>query len=79
MRRWLLAGNGTCGGHVVTVPVTANGSPVCAVYVPVGPDSRHEPFALHVLDLSHDRIRTIHAYLDPSLFPQFGLPTVLVP
>jgi len=62
MRRCLLSGNGTCGGHVVAVPVTANGSPVCAVYV-----------------LSHHRIQAIHAYLDPGLFPQFGLPSLLVP
>jgi RNA polymerase sigma-70 factor (ECF subfamily) len=54
---------------------TANGSPAFAQYRPSGPGGRHEPWSLHVLALSGDRIGEFTMFLDTeTLFPLFGLP-----
>jgi RNA polymerase sigma-70 factor (ECF subfamily) len=44
-----------------------------AVYRPAGPSGPPEPFAIHVLEVSGGRIAAVHAFLDPGLFPVFGL------
>jgi RNA polymerase sigma-70 factor (ECF subfamily) len=71
IRRWLLDNEAECA-HERLVPVAANGSPAVAMYRP-GPWGTPEPFAIHVLDVSGGGIAGIHAFLDPSLFPVFGL------
>jgi RNA polymerase sigma-70 factor (ECF subfamily) len=54
---------------------SANGCPAFAQYRPSGPGGRHEPWALHVLQLSGDRIGEFTMFLDTeTLFPLFGLP-----
>ena len=56
----------------------ANGSPAFGQYRPSGPNGRHEPWALIVLEISDGRIRGINTFLDTEhLFPLFGLPDSL--
>jgi RNA polymerase sigma-70 factor (ECF subfamily) len=62
-------------GHDAVIPLAANGSPALAVYRP-GPSGGLEPFGIHVLEVADGRIAGILAFLDPGLFPVFGLPDV---
>ncbi len=62
------------GGRDRVIEVAANGCPALAVYRPAGPSGALEPFEIHVLEIAHGRVVTIHAFLDPGLFPVFGLP-----
>lgn len=65
-------------GDMRLVPLIANGQPAAAMYMRL-PETggRHVPFQLHVLDLGHDGISHVVAFLDTSLFAKFGLPEVL--
>ena len=57
------------------LPVAANGAPAFGQYRPSGPDGRHEPWALQVLDVADGRILGVHSFLDTARwFPLFGLP-----
>jgi RNA polymerase sigma-70 factor, ECF subfamily len=73
IRLWILASE-DCR-HDRFVPIAANGSPAVAIYQPSGPGGALRPFGLQVLEVTGDRIAAIHAFLDPSLFGAFGLPT----
>jgi len=73
IRLWILAGK-DCR-HARFVPIAANGSPAVAIYQPSGPGGALRPFGIQVLEVAGDRIAAIHAFLDPSLFGAFGLPT----
>jgi RNA polymerase sigma-70 factor, ECF subfamily len=74
IRRFLVAMEGE-GGHDRVIPVAANRSPAMAVYRPTGPSGALEPFGIQVLEVADGRIANIHAFLEPGLFPIFGLPT----
>ncbi len=74
IRRFLVAMEGE-GGRDRTIEVTANGCPALAVYRPARPTGVLEPFAIHVLEVVAGRIVAIYAFLDPTLFRVFGLPT----
>jgi RNA polymerase sigma-70 factor (ECF subfamily) len=76
LRAWWSGPGIECRGSRL-LPVTANSSPAFGQYRPSGPGGRHEPFALQVLELSGDRIIGITSFLDPRLFPLFGLPAHL--
>ncbi len=67
------------GGRDRVVEVAANGCPALAVYRPAGPAGALEPFEIHVLEIAGGRIAAIHAFLDPALFPVFGLPPTAEP
>ena len=75
VRRFLTAMEGECG-HDFVIPLAANGSPALAVYGPTGASRTLEPIGIQVLEVAYGRIAGIHAFLDPGLFPIFGLPTV---
>jgi RNA polymerase sigma-70 factor (ECF subfamily) len=62
------------GGRDRIIEIAANGCPALAVYRPVGSSGALEPFEIHVLEMADGRIAAIHAFLDPALFPVFGLP-----
>ena len=62
------------GAHDRVIEIAANGCPALAVYRPAGPSGALEPFEIHVLEIAGGRIAAIHAFLDPALFPVFGLP-----
>ncbi|MEO3886144.1 sigma-70 family RNA polymerase sigma factor [Nonomuraea sp. B5E05] len=61
------SGDAPCAGSRL-LPVRANGSPAFGQYL------NGEPFALVVLDVAGGRIASETTYLDPGLFPFFGLP-----
>jgi RNA polymerase sigma-70 factor, ECF subfamily len=75
IRGWWVEGQGRrCAGHVFR-PVAANGCPAFAIYR--SDDTGGAAFAIQVLELSGDRIGAIHTFIDPALFPLFGLPATL--
>ena len=51
----------------------ANGLPALAAYRRTE-SGEYAPNALHLLEIDGDRIATVTAFLDPSLFPSFELP-----
>ncbi|TDD25107.1 sigma-70 family RNA polymerase sigma factor [Nonomuraea diastatica] len=61
------SGDAPCAGSRL-LPARANGSPAFGQYL------NGEPFALVVLDVAGGRIAGETTYLDPGLFPFFGLP-----
>ncbi|TDD12552.1 sigma-70 family RNA polymerase sigma factor [Nonomuraea deserti] len=61
------SGDAPCAGSRL-LPARANGSPAFGQYL------NGEPFALVVLDVAGGRIASETTYLDPGLFPFFGLP-----
>ncbi|TDC10445.1 hypothetical protein E1267_04405 [Nonomuraea longispora] len=61
------SGQAPCQGSRL-LPVRANGSPAFGQYL------YGEPFALVVLDVAGGRIAGEATFLDPGLFPFFGLP-----
>jgi RNA polymerase sigma-70 factor (ECF subfamily) len=73
--QWLLGPGAGCRGSRL-LPTHANGAPAFAQYR-VDPLGGHSPFSLQVLEISDGRITGFHAFLDPHLFPAFGMPTHL--
>ncbi len=67
------------GGRDQVIEVAANGCPALAVYRSAGPSGALEPFEIHVLEIAGGRIVAIHAFLEPALFPVFGLPPTAAP
>jgi RNA polymerase sigma-70 factor (ECF subfamily) len=73
-RAWFLGPGAACRGSRL-IPVTANGLPAFGQYKPSGPNGRHEPWALQVLEIEDGCIIGFNAFLDTDrLFPLFGLP-----
>jgi RNA polymerase sigma-70 factor (ECF subfamily) len=72
-RKWLLGAGAGCRGSRF-VPVEANGSPAFAQWRPRESGTGFEPWAIHVLRVSDGRIGGIDFFVDPDLFPLFGLP-----
>ena len=72
---WFLGQGAGCRGSRL-LATSANGSPAFGSYR-IDPDGGHAPFALQVLDVDDGRIVGHHNFLDPELFPHFGLPTHL--
>jgi RNA polymerase sigma-70 factor (ECF subfamily) len=73
--RWLLGAGIGCRGSKL-IPVRANGCAGFGQYR-IDPEGGHAPWALQVIEVSGDRVSGFHAFLDPRLFPAFGLPTHL--
>jgi len=71
--RWMLGPGIGCRGSRC-VPLAANGTLAFAHYKPSGPGGRHEPWAIHVLEVYAGRVSAITVFLDTTLFPLFGLP-----
>lgn len=70
-RAWLVSDGRGCE-HARLVRTSANGGPAVALYGR-GADGSLVPAALHVLEWRRDRVTALHAFLDPGLFPLFGL------
>jgi RNA polymerase sigma-70 factor (ECF subfamily) len=64
-------------GRFRLVPTRANGLPALATYQRDADAGAFRPVSIQLLQLEHGRIREVHAFLDPSLFPRFGLPETL--
>ncbi len=54
----------------------ANGCAAFGSYKPTG-DGSYEPWALQVIEVSDGRISTLHHFIGPEIFEQFGLPARL--
>jgi RNA polymerase sigma-70 factor (ECF subfamily) len=70
-----LGAGAACRGSRL-LPLEVNGSPAFAQYKP-SPDGGHEPWSVQVLEISGGEVVHIHHFLDPRLFPRFGLPARL--
>jgi RNA polymerase sigma-70 factor (ECF subfamily) len=70
---WMTGPGAACEGSKL-IPIDVNGSPGFGQYRPSGPDGRHEPWSIHVLEIKGDRIAAITYFLDTKLFALFGLP-----
>lgn len=65
-----------CGGlHLM--PTAANRQPTFAVYEFSNADQRWNAHSIHVFTLEHDEISAMTLFLEPRLFPKFGLPQSL--
>jgi len=75
-RFWASPGPSRCADSRLT-PVEVNGLPGYAQYKPSADGTRHEAWALQVVQVGDDRIDRIDYFLDtPTVFPLFGLPLV---
>jgi RNA polymerase sigma-70 factor (ECF subfamily) len=74
--RWMLGVGSGCRGSRI-IQTSANGCPAVAQYR-VDPEGGYTPWALHVVEISGDRISRLNAFLDTAaIFPSFGLPAHL--
>jgi RNA polymerase sigma-70 factor (ECF subfamily) len=64
-------------GDMRLLPTTANGQPAAAMYMINHESGVHEPFQLHVLNISPEGVTHVVAFLDTTLFEKFGLPASL--
>jgi len=60
------------------VPTRANTQPAFGCYLPARETDVARAFALFVLTLERDQISAITWFADSSVFPQFGLPRLVV-
>ncbi|WP_200209034.1 sigma-70 family RNA polymerase sigma factor [Micromonospora coerulea] len=75
--RWLRGPGAGCRGSRL-VETTANGGPALAQYRP-DPAGGHRPFSIQLVTCSGGRITGLLHFLEPRLFPVFGLPSRLDP
>ncbi|MET7970696.1 sigma-70 family RNA polymerase sigma factor [Micromonospora sp. NPDC005305] len=75
--RWLRGPGAGCAGSRL-VRVAANGGPAVAQYR-VDPAGGHRAFSITVLECAGGRIARLTHFLEPRLFPRFGLPVRLDP
>jgi RNA polymerase sigma-70 factor, ECF subfamily len=73
LRKWLHGAGAGCRGSQFA-PVEASGAPAFAQWRPSEESGELEPWAIHVLRISDGRISGIDFFVEPSLFPLFGLP-----
>lgn len=73
-RRWLIESDLGCRDKRL-VPIEANGCPAVAVYRDHG--GRFDAVGIQVLECAGGEIVALHAFLQPELFPLFGLPATL--
>jgi RNA polymerase sigma-70 factor (ECF subfamily) len=77
IRAWFVGPGAPCRGSRL-IPAAANGLPAFGQYRPSGPNGRHEPWSLQVLEIQDGRIVALNAFLDTErLFGLFGLPAHL--
>jgi len=70
--RWYLGQGIGCQGARL-VATSANGCAAFGSYKLVA-TGVHEPFNVHIVEISDGRISGLHHFLYPELFPAFGLP-----
>ncbi|NES12778.1 sigma-70 family RNA polymerase sigma factor [Micromonospora sp. PPF5-17] len=70
--RWLAGPGAECRGSRL-VRITANGGPALAQYRR-DPAGGHRAFSIQLLDAADSRIVRLTHFLQPDLFPRFGLP-----
>lgn len=77
LARWFVGPGAGCRGSRL-LPVTGNGLHGFGSYRPDG-HGGHDPWGIQLLEFRGDRIAAQHSFIDPKLFPEFGLPTHLDP
>jgi RNA polymerase sigma-70 factor (ECF subfamily) len=70
--QWLVGPGAPCRGSRL-LATAGNGSAAFGQYR-VDARGGHQPWALQIIELSGQRIVGFHNFLDPNLFPAFGLP-----
>ena len=71
-----MRGNGSdCRGSRL-LRTRANGRPAFGSYRPA-PDGGYEPFAIQIVEITGSHITGLHSFIEPRLFPLFGLPAHL--
>jgi RNA polymerase sigma-70 factor (ECF subfamily) len=75
IREWWLGYGAACRG-IRMVPTAANGGPALALYRPAV-DGGYEAFAIQVVETTSGTLAGIHSFIEPGLFPLFGLPSTL--
>jgi RNA polymerase sigma-70 factor (ECF subfamily) len=75
LHEFYLGSGAACRGSRL-LPLEVNGSPAFAHYKPSA-DGGLEPWSVQVLEVSGGEVVHIHHFLDPRLFPRFGLPARL--
>ncbi|MET7391161.1 sigma-70 family RNA polymerase sigma factor [Streptomyces sp. NPDC005529] len=68
--------SGRAPGWIRMLPVRANGQPAVAAYES-GPDGALRAHSVQVLTVEEGAVARLTVFLDPGLFPGFGLPGVL--
>jgi RNA polymerase sigma-70 factor (ECF subfamily) len=76
LSKWLRGGGSGCRGSRF-LPTVANGLPAFGQWRPSASGSGYDPWAIHVLEITDGRITGLHFFVDPTLFPLFGLPVHL--
>jgi RNA polymerase sigma-70 factor (ECF subfamily) len=80
LTEWAFSGrayNAEGNRRVRVVPARANGQPAIGTYAWDEDAGAHLPTVLQVLTLDGDRVAEITGFVDPSVFPVFGLPDSL--
>ncbi len=73
--RWMLGPGIECRGSRL-VPIAVNGTLAFGHYRSDG-NGGHKPFSIQIPWVEGERIKQIHTYLYPEMFPAFGLPEKL--
>ena len=77
MAAWYTGQGAACEGSRL-LSTRANGVAAFGAYK-IQPDGSRLPFALQLIETDGERITGLHHFLDPTLFPAFGLPEQLGP
>ncbi|GAA3242624.1 sigma-70 family RNA polymerase sigma factor [Pseudonocardia petroleophila] len=77
MAKWFVGPGSGCEGSRL-LPITGNGLHGFGSYRPDG-HGGHDPWGIQLLEFRGDLIAAQHSFIDPALFPEFGLPTHLDP
>lgn len=64
---------GEAQGRWKLIPVKANGQPAFGLYQLSAEDGLYHAFGIHILTFDGDQIKAITHFLQPNLFPHFGL------
>jgi RNA polymerase sigma-70 factor (ECF subfamily) len=61
------------------IPTQANGQLAIACYLGASADSDHLPWSVELLTLRAGKIAAVTSFIDPAVFPLFGLPPAMGP
>ncbi len=76
LSNWLHGGGSGCRGSRFAT-INANGLPAFAQWRPSESGSGYDAFSIHVLEITDGKVSGLNFFVDPALFPLFGLPVHL--
>ncbi len=68
---------GDARGRFATRLTAANGNPAVAIYQKAAATGVYSPLGIQLLEVTGQRVRSLLTFLDPALFPKFGLPLTI--